>query len=663
MMTSIPSQPSQPQTDWMYGLGSFALLYGALLYLYLHHVWPLGGFTAGVGRHAGYYWQWVRATFGHDPISARVWAAYVEFMTRRELWFPLGLRAFGAFALLPLAVGWFLSRFSFERQTEMHVRGLRYEPDVKKSVALAARHLQAGGRNTGRGREGLRIHPRIAVPPELTNTGVLVIGATGSGKTNFLLPILQQIVAGPHRSLILDVKGDFTQTLRYPDDAFIFVAPWDRRGWRWDIARDVTSLSQARLFAESCIPPSDEPIWSTGARQIFAGLMHYLCVTRPGRWDLLDFIALTRLPDEELMRIVHQGNPDAARVIANLENHNRTGQSILINLAAFIGPLSDLAWAWKACPDAPTFSVAEWLRDGTALPRGMLLQSRRRFGEVSEALTNALVTLLTDRMVDAVFPEADARGEDWRLYLVLDEIAQSRQIEALHSLSSAGRSKGLHLVVGVQSVTQLKKIYGPEFADLLYTNLLARYVGRTPDGDGAEWLAAKLGVREVERLADAVSHSASDRGPAEQRSWHWQRETRPVLLPAQLASELGPDFRRQRIRALLVVAGWSHVLRLAWPKVHYPAVRPALLDAAWASGGTAPAAPAPAAPAAVAPERPAADADADSWADATAKDATAGGEPARAVKDATADPSPEPAALALWDAVMAAGKPTSPPAE
>ena len=486
MMTSIPSPPSRPQTDWIYGLGSFALLYGALLYLYLHHVWPLGGFTDGVARHAGYGWQWARAVFGHDPISARVWAAYVEFMTRRELWFPLGWRAFGAFALLPLAVGGFLSRFSFKRQTEMHVRGLRYEPDCNKSVALAAQHLQAGGRKTGRGREGLRIHPQIVVPPEFTNTGVLVIGATGSGKTNFLLPILQQIVAGPHRSLILDVKGDFAATLRYPDDAFIFVAPWDRRGWRWDIARDVTSLSQARLFAESCIPASDEPIWSTGARQIFAGLMNYLCLTRPGQWDLLDFIELTRQPDDHLVKIVSAGNPDAERVIAHLKKENRTGQSILINLGAFIGPLSDLAWAWRQSPDAPTFSVAGWLADGTTLPKGILLQSRRRFGELSEALTNALVTLLTDRMVDAAFPEADARGEDWRLYLVLDEIAQSRKIEALHSLSSAGRSKGLHLFVGIQSVTQLKKLYGPEFADLLYTNLLTRYLGRTPDGDGAE---------------------------------------------------------------------------------------------------------------------------------------------------------------------------------
>lgn len=643
MMTSIPSPPSRPQTDWIYGLGSFALLYGALLYLYLHHVWPLGGFTDGVARHAGYGWQWARAVFGHDPISARVWAAYVEFMTRRELWFLLGWRAFGAFALLPLAVGGFLSRFSFKRQTEMHVRGLRYEPDCNKSVALAAQHLQAGGRKTGRGRKGLRIHPQIVVPPEFTNTGVLVIGATGSGKTNFLLPILQQIVAGPHRSLILDVKGDFAATLRYPDDAFIFVAPWDRRGWRWDIARDVTSLSQARLFAESCIPASDEPIWSTGARQIFAGLMNYLCLTRPGRqWDLLDFIELTRQPDDHLVKIVSAGNPDAERVIAHLKKENRTGQSILINLGAFIGPLSDLAWAWRQSPDAPTFSVAGWLADGTTLPKGILLQSRRRFGELSEALTNALVTLLTDRMVDAAFPEADARGEDWRLYLVLDEIAQSRKIEALHSLSSAGRSKGLHLFVGIQSVTQLKKLYGPEFADLLYTNLLTRYLGRTPDGDGAEWLAHKLGMREIERLADTVSFTAADQGPSEQRGWTWRREKLAVLLPSQLASELGPDFRRHRIRALLSVAGWSHVLRLAWPKVHDPAMRPALLDAAWVSGGVA--SPDGAARA------------------ATAQGATAGGEPERAA-NATADSWPERAALAMWDAVMAAGKPTSTPAE
>lgn len=584
MLDSIPSQPSKPQTAWIYLIASFLLVYGTLLYFYLTLIWPLGGFTAGVGKHAGYYYEGLRMLMIHSPEATYKWHFYVAFMTQRDLWLPFALRAFGAFVLLPILVGGLLSRFSWQQHNEVHVRGLRYEPDFKKSVAFALQHLHVLGRAAKSKRSRLWIHPKIAIPPALTNTGVLCVGAVGSGKTNFLLPILQQIVASPHRSLILDVKGDFTEKLNYPNDQFILIAPWDQRGWRWDIAKDITSLSQARLFAESCIPPSDEPIWSTSARQIFAGLMNYLCFTKPGQWDLMEFIELTRLPDHYLIKIVHEGNPDAERVIANLQKENRTGQSIMINLGAFIGPLADMAWSWRQHPDAPTFSVDGWLADDSPLPKGILLQSRRRFGEVSEALTNALVTLLTDRMVDTGFPEADTRPTDWRLYVVLDEIAQSRKIEALQSWSSAGRSKGLHLFVGLQSITQLKKIYGPEFADLLYTNLLLRYIGRTPDGDSAEWLSQKLGMEEAERLTHEVSMTMSEQGPMEQPRFSWRRESKKVLLPSQFSSELGPDFKKGHIRGLLSVAGWSHVLRLAWPKMDYPTVRPALIEAAWLSG-------------------------------------------------------------------------------
>ena len=117
---------------------------------------------------------------------------------------------------------------------------------------------------------------------------MLVIGATGSGKTNFLLPILQQqIVTSPHRSLILDIRAISPRCWPTPTS----VSCWWRRGTGAAMLghrpRRDQSLSQARLFAESCIPPSDEPIWSTGARQIFAGIMNYLCLTRPGAWDLM----------------------------------------------------------------------------------------------------------------------------------------------------------------------------------------------------------------------------------------------------------------------------------------------------------------------------------------------------------------------------------------
>ncbi|MGB4946981.1 MAG: type IV secretion system DNA-binding domain-containing protein [Candidatus Competibacter denitrificans] len=576
----IPTQPSKPQTAWFYWIATFLLLYGALLYVYLTAIWPLSGFSAGFSKHADYLYQGFRGWLLKEPMGIWKWHFYTQFMGQHTLWLSFILRLVGGFILLPGLVIFFLSRFSFKQQRELHVRGLQYEPDLQSSIRLALQQL-APYSAMKKGVEWFHIHPKISIPPNLTNTGLLCMGAVGAGKTNFLLPFLQQVVASKHRSFILDIKGDFTEKLNYPNDRFILIAPWDERGWRWDIAKDITTLSQARLFAESCIPMSDEPLWATAARQIFAGLLNYLCITRRGAWDLLDFVELTRLENEELKAVVRFGNPDAERIIAQVEN--RTGQSILINLSAFIGPLADLAWGWRQEHQAPSFSIEEWLSDESSLPKGILLQSRRRFGEMSETLTNALVTLLTDRMVDTAFPEAENRPGDWRLYMVLDEIAQSRRIEALQSLSSAGRSKGLHLIVGIQSITQLKKIYSPEFADLLYTNLLMRYIGRTPDGDSAEWIASKLGMREIERLKNARSLSQSEQGLSNQDSWDWQTDARKVLLPFQLSAELGPDYQQGHIRGLLSVSGWPHVLRLAWPKIHYPTLRPALITARWSN--------------------------------------------------------------------------------
>ena len=39
---------------------------------------------------------------------------------------------------------------------------------------------------------------------------------------------------------------------------------------------------------------------------------------------------------------------------------------------------------WPDLEDSPTFSITDWLADGSTLPHGIVLQSRRRFGELSK---------------------------------------------------------------------------------------------------------------------------------------------------------------------------------------------------------------------------------------------------------------------------------------
>lgn len=78
MLDPIPAPPSKPQTAWFYGLASFLLLYSVLLYFYLGHVWTVGGFSSGLGKHAGYFYQGFRGLLLQDRLALWKWHYYTH---------------------------------------------------------------------------------------------------------------------------------------------------------------------------------------------------------------------------------------------------------------------------------------------------------------------------------------------------------------------------------------------------------------------------------------------------------------------------------------------------------------------------------------------------------------------------------------------------------
>ncbi|MEI8396937.1 MAG: type IV secretion system DNA-binding domain-containing protein [Rhodospirillaceae bacterium] len=185
---------------------------------------------------------------------------------------------------------------------------------------------------------GLYLTPGVLMDRGHETTGILIMGAPGSGKTVWMQFLMDQVIkrstknyrllkpmvdeisssltkeqriaaiealikktrAYPDKIIGLDVKGDVTEKWAQENDEIILFAPHDsgRRpvldakgnpvldendqpveqfiGYAWDIAGDIDSLPACQDFAAMVIPPSDEPQWAQASRRIVTGIIYGL---------------------------------------------------------------------------------------------------------------------------------------------------------------------------------------------------------------------------------------------------------------------------------------------------------------------------------------------------------------------------------------------------
>jgi len=455
----------------------------------------------------------------------------------------------------------------------LHVRGLMYEADPDRAAVLAARQAKAEVKREA-GRRGLTIHPKITLSLDRDARGILAVGAAGSGKTQFLLPLLLQILQEGHRALIFDRKGEFTSKL--PVQSARLLAPWDRRSARWDIAQDVRTRADARLVASLFVQESKDPMWSHAARSILSGLMVALATQRPGRWGFSELAQALQLPDERVAQILSQHAPESARTMQALAGKSKTAQGIMITLESYMAAIFDLARAEADSLQAPRFSVQRWLKSDNE-PRVVILQGSERHELMARALASSITSLAIAHISDPSFPEVRARsGADWRTYFVLDEFPQLGKLEAVETLISVCRAKGARAILGIQDIGQVIQIYGKEIADTWFSQLSVKFVGNTAPGNTAQWLSDMLGDEELDMPQRSLS--AGGQGGAT-TSLSWQRTSRRVIQPAQFSTDLSAS--PAGVVGLLQVSGWPGVYRLRWPITPLPTLREGVVPAAW----------------------------------------------------------------------------------
>ena len=192
----------------------------------------------------------------------------------------------------------------------------------------------------------------------------------------------------------------------------------------------------------------------------------------------------------------------------------------------------------------------------------LLIQADQRFSNIGNPLCSALISLLTRFYLAQ--PEANA-SETW---LFIDEAASLPPTPSLMKWLELARSRGGRAVIGTQSLSQLRSIYGTEPANTLLnltTNVIAMRMGAA--GQEAEFTAGIFQKRIVER--------PNQRG--ENASWSQSEEW--VVSPSDLVQI--PPASTKGLWGYLMVPGWGAVYKLQWPLFQQPPMARESIPATW----------------------------------------------------------------------------------
>ncbi|MBD8527290.1 type IV secretion system DNA-binding domain-containing protein [Pseudomarimonas arenosa] len=453
----------------------------------------------------------------------------------------------------------------------------------------------------------LNLHPDLPLPKNHWTKHAIFLGGVGSGKTQILWPIVDQLVKGHRKLFLYDVKGDFTQGLvadRNPRATI--VSPWDARSGVWDIALELAHDRQLiQAFATAFIPEqggSSSAFWTGAGRTVMAGILECQYALFGTAWGWTQLAESLALPAADIKGLFELVKSDYARVLSQADlavidqalavigddPNSATAQSIFATIAAASRSMAILSAAWGVADSFAIerqrkakrkrwFTMHEWVHaDERQLgPKKRLIVRQGADRDTTGKIIRALVDVAATHIVSPTLPD-DEHGRT--LAFVIDEWPTLGKVESLPSLIDKGRSKGCVCILAAQDTNQIQLAYGPEQSKALISMVGTHVICRMAMGESRKALAQNFGTRKV--LVYGASETSSPSGTSQSGSW--KEEAWAVVPDTHLSSEVGLDLtnpKRPLIKAIVSLG--SDPLLLRWPIFQAPKIGQADCPAAW----------------------------------------------------------------------------------
>lgn len=387
----------------------------------------------------------------------------------------------------------------------------------------------------------------VRIPRELEAQHFLVTGTTGTGKTQIINAMLRTIRKRGQRAIIADPGGGFYSRFAQPGDKLF--NPFDRRTVDWSPFAEIRADYDCDRIAKAIVPDGtgDGAEWHHYAQTLIAQAM--LAMHRRGERSIKRLLYWMTTADQKELGTLLEGSP--AAVLCAKGNDKM--------LASTRGIISTYLGVFPYLADEGQFSIRDFIRDWR---EGWLYITYR--DDQMGLLRHLVATLLELGIVEGLsLSEDQERG----LWFVMDEVDSLGKVTSLRAGLTKLRKYGGRLILGLQTIAQLRTTYGRDEAQTLIANTTTKAVLRAGDAETAKSMEHELGEQEIEREQGNTSISTSDHGQSQSMS----TSTQVVRQSAVLASEITG---LPNLHGYLKVPG-DEIARITVPYVSMPEVTPA----------------------------------------------------------------------------------------
>jgi hypothetical protein len=220
-----------------------------------------------------------------------------------------------------------------------------------------------------------------------------------------------------------------------------------------------------------------------------------------------------------LMRRVLQLHPETSHLVAVYLKDKRLRRNLMATIGSRVQIYEAVAASWEVAQQK--VSMKDFVRSDWVL----LLGNAKVSPQVIQAINCAMFKTLANEALN--LPDSSSR----RTWIFLDELTEAGKLDGLISLAKEGRSKGVCLVLGFQTISGMRdeKLYGTHGTDDLLGEVGIRFIGRLECATSAEYASLHLGDHLVWETSYGTSYTYAKENSHSQSSNQSKQQRRRIL--------------------------------------------------------------------------------------------------------------------------------------